>query len=86
MYNCIHGNAPSNLSNSVIMACDVHTINTRLANTLNVHVPECQTEVLKKSFIYRASIIWNKLPEELKNCKNLNTFKYKVKTYFTKNC
>jgi hypothetical protein len=83
MYNCIHGNAPSHLVNSIVMACDVHDVNTRLASTLNVAIPECRTEIFKRSFIYRASVIWNQLPEEIKDCDNVDIFKSKVRTFFS---
>ena len=83
MYNCIHGNAPLHLVNSIVMACDVHEVNTRLANSSNVVIPECHTQYFKRSFLYRASVIWNSLPEELKDCNNVNLFKCKAKIYFS---
>ena len=82
MYNCIHGNAPQHLVNSIVMACDAHEINTRLSNMLNVILPECQSQLFNRSFMYRASIVWNTLPEELKDCTTLDLFKSKVKVYF----
>ena len=82
MYNCIRGNAPQHLVNSIVMACDAHEINTRLSNTLNVVIPDCQSQLFTRSFIYRASVAWNTLPEELKDCTTLDLFKSKVKVYF----
>ena len=83
IFNCIHGNAPQNLVNSIVMACEVHDVNTRLANSFNVVVPEYRTEIYKRSFIYRASIVWNELPESIKECNNLADFKCKVKGHFS---
>ena len=51
MYNCIHGNSPQYLVNSIVMAYDAHNINTRLANSLNVIIPECNSQMYKRSFI-----------------------------------
>ena len=83
IFNCIHGNAPQNLVNSIVMACEVHDVNTRLANSFNVVVPEYRTEFYKRSFIYRASIVWNGLPESIKDCNNLVHFKRQVKGHFS---
>ena len=82
MFNCIHGNAPLHLVNSIVMCCETHNVNTRLANTMNVDVPYARTELYKRSAIYRASIIWNSMPDNLKDCIDLNDFKAKAKVYF----
>lgn len=83
MFNCIHGDSSLNLVNSVVMACDMHGVNTRLSNSLNVVIPECRTQCMKKSFIYRASIVWNTLPNIIKNSDNVDMFKVRAKFYFT---
>ena len=41
------------------------------------------------SVSYTASLLWNSLPEDMRNCKSLTTFKSKLKTFFykrTKSC
>jgi len=43
MYNCIHGNAPDYLCNSIVMACESNDVNTRSNNSLNVQIPYCRT-------------------------------------------
>ena len=83
MYNCIHGNAPQYLVNSIVMACDAHNINTRLANSLNVIIPECNSQLFKRSCIYRASILWNTLPDSLKECDRIHKFKHQAKHFFS---
>ena len=32
--------------------------------------------------VFLAPSVWNNMPNELKLCINLNTFKYKIKKYF----
>ena len=59
----------------------MHEINTRLANSLIVVLLEYQTQMYKRSFIYRASVAWNLLPESLKNC-DIDSFKTEAKLYF----
>ena len=60
----------------------MHEINTRLANSLIVVLLEYQTQMYKRSFIYRASVAWNLLPESLKNCDTNDSFKTGAKLYF----
>ena len=64
------------------MACDAHNINTRLANSLNDIIPECNSQMFKRSFIYGASIIWNTLPDSLKECESIHQFKHQAKHFF----
>ena len=67
------------------MVGDMHEINTRLANSLIVVLLEYQTQMYKRSFIYRASVAWNLLPESLKNCDTNHandSFKTGAKFYF----
>jgi hypothetical protein len=57
MHNCIYGNAPDYLVNSVVMACESNDVNTRSNDTMNVQVPFCKSDFFKKSFIYRGSVL-----------------------------
>ena len=82
MYRCIHGLAPLNLCNAVVMACETHDRNTRLINSNDVAIPFCRTDIMKKSFIYRASVVWNSLPNDIKMSESLEIFKKHVKQYY----
>ena len=53
------------------MACDIYEINTHLANSLNVILSECQTQMYKRSFIYRASVALESTARELKKLAKL---------------
>ena len=76
MYNGIYGNnAPTNLCNSIVMACEANDRNTRVNDTMKVDVPYCQSDVFKKSFIYRGSVAWNSLSDELHNANSIDSFK-----------
>ena len=79
MYNCIHGNAPDYLCNSIVMECDTSDVNTRSSNTMNVQVPFCRTNNFKKSFIYRGSVVWNQLSSDVQESSTVMTFKANVK-------
>ena len=80
MYKPINGLTPLHLTDSLVRACDVHDRNTRLSNSKDVHVPPHKSNILKRSFIYNGSVIWNNLPSEIKRAENLNQFKYRYKT------
>lgn len=79
MYNCVYGQAPNNLCNSIVMACEANERNTRINETLQVNVPYCRTNTFKKSFIYRGSISWNKLPNSYHDSHSVASFKSKLK-------
>ena len=80
MYKSINGLTPLHLTDSLVRACDVHDRNTRLSNSKDVHVPPHKSNILKRSFIYNDSVIWNNLPSEIKRAENLNQFTYRYKT------
>ena len=80
MYKSINGLMPLQLTDALVRACAAHDRNTRLSNSKDVHVPHHKFNILKRSFIYNGSAIWNNLPLEIKRAKNLNQFRYKYKT------
>jgi hypothetical protein len=82
MYNSVYGNAPAHLVNSVVMAGETNNLNTRISNTLKVDVPYCRTNVMKRSFIYRASNVWNEMPSNLHECPSIDNFKKGAKLFF----
>ena len=48
--------------------------------------PVTQTECYGKGCIsYLATIIWNQVPEEIKNSKSVNSFKKKIKQWIPEN-
>ena len=80
MYKSINGLTPLHLTDALERACDVHDRNDRLSNSKDVHVPPPKSNILKRSFIYNGSVIWNNLLSDIKRAENLNQFKYKYKT------
>ena len=78
MFKCIHGLAPHYLSNDVTMHVDIHGYDTRSADYMDlyIHVPRCTKEIYKRSFSYKGSSLWNKLPTCVKESTSLNDFKH----------
>ena len=75
MFKAIHGLTPVYLSDAVVMASETHDRDTRLSKSQDANVPSHNSEVLKRSFVYNGSVIWNDLPLELKTASDLNSFK-----------
>ena len=42
---------------------------------INYYVPRPRTESAKRSLHYRASLLWNKIPSEIRKLPSLNVFK-----------
>ena len=76
MFKCIHGLAPHYLSNDVTMHVDIHGYDTRSAENMDLYIPRCAKEIYKRSFLYKRSSLWNKLPPWVKEYTSLNDFKH----------
>ena len=80
VFNCIHGNAPRYLSDSIDMAFHMHDRNTRLNMSSDVNnVPLGRTHYMRSSFIYRGAVTWNALPNAVKNSGSLSAFRINLK-------
>ena len=75
MFKAINGLTPPYLTDSIVRANEAHGRNTRLASSCDVHVPSHNSEILKRSFVYNGSVLWNSLRHEVKLADNVNTFK-----------
>ena len=69
------------LCNHVLMVCEQHNRDTRLSNSMNVvHVvPRPNHEVQ-----YDGSVIWNELPEHIKEASILENLKNMYKRHYYK--
>ena len=75
MFKCIHGLAPHYLSNDVSMVVDIHGYDTRSSENMDLYVPRCSKNLCKRSFWYNGSMLWNDLPDVLKESSSLDVFK-----------
>ena len=81
MFKAIHGLAPHYLCNDVTMVVDVHGYNTRSSENMNLYVPKYTKEICKRSFAYKGSMLWNDLPDEVKESSSLDAFKSNYRFY-----
>ena len=84
VYRCLHGLAPSYLSN----LCTPATVNAHLRSSVTLErplsIPRTKTETLgPRGFYLASSAAWNALPVHLRDLElSLNSFKTKLKTHF----
>ena len=81
VFNCIHGNAPRYLSDSIDMTSHMHDRNTRLNMSSDVNVPLGRTHYMHSSFIYRGAVVWNALPNAVKDSGSLYAFRINLKRH-----
>ena len=80
MFLCHINLLPTSLLKYFSLNCNIHSYATR--NAANFHMPKVRTSLLHKSIIYQGPVVWNSIPDEIRNSKSLNLFKIKLKNYF----
>ena len=74
---------PTSLNNMFTLNLHTHSYNVR--NKYNTRVYYGRTSFSRTIIKHKGPILRNNLPSELKQCKSLNTFKYKLKSHLLKN-
>ena len=81
MFKCINNIAPAYLSELVINQLP-HSRGLRSSNNGTLYTTRSRTEfVHRSSFKSMGPRIWNKLPTNIKNSQNIDTFKTRLKTH-----
>ena len=68
MYKAIHGLTPMYMTDNIVIAGETHDRDTRLSDSNDVNIPPHNSDVLKRSFIYNGSVIWNNLHGGVSYC------------------
>ena len=50
----------------ILLIVDVYGYNTRSLENVNVYVPKYTKEIYKRNFAYKGSMLWDDLPDEVK--------------------
>ena len=82
-FNFFKGKCPEYMR-EVFDTAHQSNISTRFSY-LKLNLPKRKTNMGQKTLSYLGPQQWNKLPNELKKCVSLNTFKHKIKTHFFEN-
>ena len=77
----LHNMTPDYLRSNLDMCTDTYNYNLRSTTNNNLILPRPNSEKFKKSFKYCGAKLWNALPDELKTCRKLETFKLLLKKY-----
>ena len=70
--------APAYLCNEITLHSEITERITRSVNDNNVFVPYAHLESFKNSFPHRDPIVYNSLPDYIKTCGALHSFKAKM--------
>ena len=82
VFKCIHGMSPFYLSDCITMCSEAAIRNARASTSHNLlMVPYAPLDIFKSSFSYRGPETWNALPECIRTCTSLNSFKKALKAH-----
>lgn len=81
IYKSLHHQAPEYLSGNLTYVGENNPYCLRNAVKGNLYPNKPKTELYKKSFQYSASVLWNDLPNDIRQCSNLHIFKKRLKNY-----
>ena len=80
MFKYRSNNVPYNLSQYFTLTSDIHKLNTRSCFSDTYYLPRFKTNKLQDSIKFTGVTVWNKIPNEIKNC-SLNVFLKKLKIF-----
>ena len=72
MHQIYHGTADKSIAQ---MFQKKDPIKQRTRNKLQFEVKRYNTEAGRNSFTYKAAMIWNSIPDQIKGAENVKTFK-----------
>ena len=68
---------PTSVLKYYSLNCNIHSHATRNA----ANIPKARTMLTYQSIVYQGPVVWNTIPNEIRNSKTLNLFKCKYKIY-----
>ena len=80
MYNQYHGLLPLPLLDMYNNNYAIHTYNTR--QQLDFHLPSVKIDIVFRSFVYQAPLLWSKLPDAFKQLHTSKSFKSHLKKHY----
>ena len=81
MFKSIHGLAPHYLCDEITLQRDISTRLTRSHDCNNVYVPCASLECFSNAFVHKGPVIWNALPQYIKNSLTMDSFKINLKMF-----
>ena len=75
IYKALNNLTPEYLSKLLTPVSQTHGLNLRSSKKGNLHVPRSGTALYSEAFSCSAPKLWNNLPQSVKDCDTLNSFK-----------
>ena len=86
MYKIVNGQAPNYLSDLITFTNEVHNVNTRSSGSKKIWIcKDIKAKSRRSAFIFSMSNLYNNLPRDIINAKNVNTFKNNIKKLLSEN-
>ena len=81
VYNCLYSpnSVPEYLLDLIQMYIPSRSLRSQNLNLLTM--PKLKSKFVERAFSYQAPLIWNNLPDYIKNSASINIFKAKLKQY-----
>ena len=84
IYKILHGLAPDYLCDMFSLVSEIHNVNTRSAISSIWINKSITSQIHLKAFTVEMAKIYNSIPEDLKKCNNVFSFKNKIHVYLKK--
>ena len=81
LYKCLSGDAPSYLTDNFEYLSNTNPYPLRNVENKNLYIPKAKTEIYKKSFTYSGTVLWNALPQDIRNSKSIGIFRERIKDH-----
>ena len=81
--NTLRTHRPEFLKEQIVLCNTVHKHNTRKASNGDIVQAHPKTNFRKRTVLYRASKIWNELPQDIRQEKSKISFKRRIKVHFS---
>ena len=81
MYKIMHGMSPSYLQESFSYTREIHTYTLRSTTDNLLYIPKPNCELYRQSLSYSGSVIWNSIPEHIRNAPTIKQFKHMYLNY-----
>ena len=79
MFKCLNGMSPTYLSDRIDYVTDHTSRNTRSTANNNLYIPRQRIEKFRESLQYAGPVLFNGLPNYVKDSITLSSFKYNFK-------
>ena len=81
MYKIENGLVPAHLKQIFVKSEDLHSYDTRSANSGNFRLPKRRLNIGQTAFSFHGASLWNQLPYEIKKAQSLESFQKLMKGY-----